>query len=54
MKISELIKKLQELKDKHGDIEVQSYTDTDCHGYYSPIYDEAVVYDKGDNAVLIL
>ena len=54
MKISELIERLQELQEEHGDIEVQAYTDTDCHGYYYTFSRENVYYDKSDNVILIL
>ena len=54
MKISELIKKLQELKKEHGDIEVMAYTDADCHGYYDTFIEDNVCYDKSDNVILIL
>lgn len=54
MKISELIERLQELQEKHGDIEVQAYTDNDCHGYYDTFIRENVCYDKSDNVILIL
>ena len=54
MKISEVINKLQELKDEHGDIEVMAYTDADCHGYYDTFIEDNVCYDKSDNVILIL
>lgn len=54
MKISELIERLQELQEEHGDIEVQAYADTDCHGYYCSFFRENVWYDKSDNVILIL
>lgn len=53
MKISELIERLQELQEEHGDIEVQAYTDNDCHGYYDTFSRENVCYEKIDNVVLI-
>ena len=53
MKISELIERLQELQEKHGDIEVQAYTDTDCQGYYDTFIRENVCYEKSDNVILI-
>ena len=46
MKISEVINKLQELKDEHGDIEVMAYTDADCHGYYDTNIMEFNVFDQ--------
>lgn len=54
MKISELIKKLQELQKEHGDIEVMAYTDADCHGYYDTFIEDDVCYYKSDNVILIL
>ena len=54
MKISELIERLQELQEEHGDIEVQAYTDNDCHGYYYTFIRENVRYDKSDNVIFIL
>lgn len=53
MKISELIERLQELQEEHGDIEVQAYTDNDCHGYYDTFSRENVCYEKIDNVILI-
>ena len=54
MKISEVIERLQELQKEHGDVEVQAYTDADCHGYYYTFSRENVYYDKSDNMILIL
>ena len=54
MKISEVIERLQELQEEHGDIEVQAYADTDCNGYYCSFFRENVWYDKSDNVILIL
>lgn len=53
MKISELIERLQELQEEHGDIEVQAYTDNDYHGYYDTFSRENVCYEKIDNVILI-
>ena len=54
MKISEVIDTLQALKEEHGDIEVMSYTDMECTGYYSEVVDGNVVYSKEDNSVIFL
>ena len=54
MVISELIEKLQEIQQEHGDIEVLAYTDADCHGYYDTFIEDNVCYDKSDNVILIL
>ncbi len=54
MKISELIERLQELQEEHGDIEVQAYTDNDCLGYYDTFIRENVCYDKSANVIFIL
>lgn len=40
MKISEVIKKLQEIKDEHGDLEVQAVGD---NGFYYGLADESFV-----------
>ena len=54
MKISELIKKLQEIQKEHGDVEVLYYTETDCHGYYTPVRNDIITYEKEVNKVLFL
>ena len=54
MKISEVIKKLQELQKEHGDVEVLYYTETDCHGYYTPVRNDIISYEKEVNKVLFL
>ena len=54
MKISEVIERLQELQEEHGDIEVQAYTDNDCLGYYDTFIRENVRYDKSANVIFIL
>ena len=56
MKISEVIKKLQELQKEHGDVEVLYYTETDCHGYYTPVRNDIISYEKEvnrQNAILL-
>ena len=54
MKISDLIKKLQELQKEHGDVEVLYYTETDCHGCYTPVRNDIISYEKEVNKVLFL
>lgn len=54
MKISELIKKLQEIQNEHGDVEVLYYTETGCHGCYTPIRNDIISYEKEVNKVLFL
>lgn len=52
MKISEVIKKLQEIKGKHGDIDVCYYRAFEG-GIYSYIDERDIFYDEIDNEVLI-
>ena len=54
MLISEVIKKLQEIQEEHGDVEVEYYTETDCHGYYTPVRNDIISYEKEVNKVLFL
>ena len=56
MKISELIKKLQEIQMKHGDIEVLAMEDTYGEGEWTPLEDSGVSFDRfneGKNIVYI-
>ena len=56
MKISELIKKLQELKDEHGDIEVLAISDTYGEGEWVSLEDSGVSFDRyneGKNVLYI-
>ena len=54
MKISELIKKLQYIQKEKGDVEVLYYTETDCHGCYTPVHNDIISYEKEVNKVLFL
>ena len=54
MKISEVIKKLQEIQKEDGDVEVLYYTETDYHGYYTPVRNDIISYEKEVNKVLFL
>ena len=54
MKISEVIKKLQKIQEEHGDVEVLYYTETDCHGCYTPVRNDIIAYEKEVNKVLFL
>ena len=54
MVISELIEKLQEIQNKYGDVEVLYYTETDCHGCYTPVRNDIIAYEKEVNKVLFL
>ena len=54
MLISEVINTLQEIQKEHGDVEVLYYTETDCHGYYTPVRNDIIAYEKEVNKVLFL
>lgn len=56
MKISELIKKLQEIHKEHGDIEVLALEDTYGEGEWVSLEDSGVSFDRfneGKNIVYI-
>ena len=56
MKISELIKNLQELKKEHGDIEVLALENTLGEGEFVPLEDSGVSFDRyneGENVLYI-
>ena len=56
MKISELIKKLQELKEVHGDIEILALENTYGEGEFVPLEDSGISFDRfneGKNIVYI-
>lgn len=56
MKISELIKKLQEIKKEHGDVEVLAISDTYGEGEFVPLEDSGISFDRfneGKNIVYI-
>ena len=46
MKISKLIKKLQEIQKEHGDIEVLAMEDTYGEGEWAPLEDSGVSFDR--------
>ena len=56
MKISDLIKKLQELQKEHGDVEVLAIEDTYGEGEWVSLEDSGVSFDRfneGKNIVYI-
>ena len=56
MKISELIKKLQEIQKGHGDIEVLALENTYGEGEFVPLEDSGISFDRfneGKNIVYI-
>ena len=56
MKISELIKKLQELKEEHGDIEILALENTYGTGEFVPLEEDGISFDRfneGKNIVYI-
>lgn len=54
MKISQVIERLQEIQKEKGDVEVLYYTETGCHGCYTPIRNDIISYEKEVNKVLFL
>lgn len=46
MKISEVIRKLQEIQKKHGDIEVLALENTWGEGEFVPLEDSGVSFDR--------
>lgn len=56
MKISELIKKLQEIQKEKGDVEVSAVFDTYGEGEFVPLEDSGISFDRfneGKNIVYI-
>ena len=56
MKISEVVKKLQEVQEKHGDIEVLALENTYGEGEFVPLEDSGISFDRfneGKNIVYI-
>ena len=56
MKISEVISKLQEIQNEHGDIEVLALKNTWGEGEFVPLEDSGVSFDRyneGKNIVYI-
>ena len=56
MKISELISKLQEIQEEHGDIEVLALENTYGEGEFVPLEDDGISFDRfneGKNIVYI-
>ena len=56
MKISELIKNLQEIQDRHGDIEVLAISDTYGEGEWVSLEEDGISFDRfneGKNIVYI-
>ena len=54
MKISELIKKLQEIQKEHGDIEVLTLENTWGEGEFVPLEDSGVSFDRFNEGKNIL
>ena len=56
MKISEVVKKLQEIQNEHGDIEVLTLEDTYGEGEWVSLEDSGISFDRfneGKNIVYI-
>ena len=56
MKISELIKELQEIQEEHGDIEVLALENTYGEGEFVPLEEDGISFDRfneGKNIVYI-
>lgn len=56
MKISEVIKKLQEIQKEHGDIEVLALENTWGEGEFVPLEEDGISFDRfneGKNIVYI-
>ena len=56
MKISEVIRKLQEIQKEHGDIEVLALENIWGYGEWTPLEDSGVIFDRyneGKNIVYI-
>ena len=54
MKISDLIKKLQELQKEKGDVEVLAVFDTYGEGEWTPLEDSGVIFDRFNEGKNIL
>ena len=46
MKISELIKKLQEIQNEHGDVEVLAISDTYGEGEWVSLEEDGISFDR--------
>ena len=56
MKISEVINKLQEVQNEHGDIEVLAISDTYGEGEWVSLEEDGIIFDRfneGKNIVYI-
>ena len=56
MKISEVIKKLQEIQEEHGDIEVLALENTYGEGEFVPLEEDGISFDRfneGKNVVYV-
>ena len=56
MKISEVIKKLQEIQKEHGDVKIFTIYDTYDTGEWQPLEDSGISFDRfniGENIVYI-
>ena len=56
MKISELIKELQEIQEEHGDIEVLALENTYGEGEFVPLEEDGISFDRfneGKNIIYI-
>ena len=53
MKISELIKKLQEIQKKHGDVEVLAVFDTYGEGEWASLEEGGISFNEGKNVLYI-
>ena len=56
MKISELIKKLQEIQEEHGDVEVLAVFDTYGEGEWVSLEEDGISFDRfneGKNIIYI-
>ena len=54
MKISELIKKLQEIQKEHGDIEILALENTWGEGEFVPLEDSGISFDRFNEGKNIL
>ena len=54
MKISEVIKKLQEVQKEHGDIEILAISDTYGEGEWASLEDSGVSFDRYNEGKNIL
>ena len=54
MKISELIKELQEIQEEHGDIEVLALENTYGEGEFVPLEEDGISFDRFNEGKNIL